>query len=74
VTKNITEEVCHQPLRDRTKIISITAIVGFVLASLAVMLRILSRIKSGQPGMDDWTIIAAMVRQQSKDMPPIAHL
>ena len=57
-------------MRDRTKIISITAIAGLVLASLAVVLRILSRIKSGQPGMDDWAIIAAMVCQQSKDMPP----
>jgi hypothetical protein len=61
VTKNITEEICNRPLRNRTKTVLITAIIGISLALLAVMLRLLSRMKSGRPGMDDWTIIVAMV-------------
>ncbi|KAH6704158.1 hypothetical protein BKA61DRAFT_560083 [Leptodontidium sp. MPI-SDFR-AT-0119] len=59
-TKYITESICNRPLRNRTNIVSITAIVGVSLALLAVMLRFLSRMKSRKPGMDDWTMIIAM--------------
>ncbi|KAH6699944.1 hypothetical protein BKA61DRAFT_706069 [Leptodontidium sp. MPI-SDFR-AT-0119] len=59
-TKCITESICNRPLRNRTNVVSITAIVGVSLALLAVMLRFLSRMKSRKPGMDDWTMIIAM--------------
>jgi hypothetical protein len=72
-TKNITAEFCDWPLRNRTNTVSITAIAGLVLAILAVLLRLLSRMKSKQPGMDDWTIIVVMVCRQSKMPNPIAY-
>ncbi|KAH6712154.1 hypothetical protein BKA61DRAFT_633583 [Leptodontidium sp. MPI-SDFR-AT-0119] len=59
-TKYITESICNRALRNRTNIVSITAIVGVSLALLAVILRFLSRMKSRKPGMDDWTMIIAM--------------
>ncbi|KAG9228713.1 hypothetical protein BJ875DRAFT_227006 [Amylocarpus encephaloides] len=59
-TRNIAERYCNQPLRDRTNTVLITAVVGVSLALFAVVLRLLSRFKSRKPGIDDWTIIAAM--------------
>ncbi|KAK0113101.1 hypothetical protein ONS95_014805 [Cadophora gregata] len=59
-TKSITESICSRPIRDRTNTVSVTAIVGVSLALLALLLRLLSRIKSRRPGMDDWTMIIAM--------------
>lgn len=60
-TKNVTEAICQQPLRDRTKAVSVAAIIGISLAALALILRLLARTLSRQFGMDDWTMIAAMV-------------
>jgi hypothetical protein len=60
-TKNITQQICHQPLRDRTKTISITAVTGVSLAFAAFVLRLLARMMTGQYGMDDWIMIFAMV-------------
>ncbi|CZT53512.1 related to integral membrane protein PTH11 [Rhynchosporium secalis] len=59
-TKDITESICNRQFRNRTNVVSITAIVGVSLALLAVMLRFLSRMKSRKPGMDDLTMIIAM--------------
>ena len=69
-TKYITERSCNLPLRNRTNTISVTAIVGVSLALLAVMLRLLSRIKSRKPGMDDWAMIIAMVRTPMLEITP----
>ncbi|CZT07021.1 related to integral membrane protein PTH11 [Rhynchosporium agropyri] len=59
-TKYVTESICNRPFRNRTNVISITAIVGVSLALLAVILRFVSRMKSRKPGMDDWTMAIAM--------------
>jgi hypothetical protein len=59
--KNMTESVCGHPVRDRTKDISVTGIVGISLALLAFLLRILARQINHKFGMDDWTLILAMV-------------
>jgi hypothetical protein len=58
----MTEAICHRPLRNRTKAISITAIVGISLALLAFVLRALARMTTGQFGIDDWAMTAAIVR------------
>ncbi|PVH75952.1 hypothetical protein DL98DRAFT_465808 [Cadophora sp. DSE1049] len=59
-TRNMTEAICHQPLRDRSKLVSTAGLVGIALSLLAVVLRILARAIGGQFGMDDWTMIVAM--------------
>lgn len=62
-TKNISEAVCGQPLRDRTKSVSVTGTVGLSLAVLTLLLRVISRTRSKQFGMDDWIMVLAMVCQ-----------
>ncbi|KAH7379058.1 hypothetical protein BKA64DRAFT_728174 [Cadophora sp. MPI-SDFR-AT-0126] len=59
-TKCITESIYNRLLRNRTNVVSITAIVGVSLTLLAVILRFLSRMKSRKPGIDDWTMIIAI--------------
>jgi hypothetical protein len=59
--KNITEATCGLPQRNRTKAVSITGVVGISLAMLAFLLRLLARTINHQFGMDDWTMIIAMV-------------
>ncbi|KAH6662687.1 hypothetical protein B0J14DRAFT_621822 [Halenospora varia] len=61
IIKNITKSICGQPLQDRTKMVSITAIAGVSLAFLAFALCLLARIMTGQYGMDDWTMIVTML-------------
>jgi hypothetical protein len=61
VIKNMTETVCGQPQRDRSHAVSVTGIVGISLAMIAFVLRIVARKLHRQFGMDDWTIIIAMV-------------
>jgi hypothetical protein len=60
-TENITAEICGWPLRDRTRSVSVTGIVGISLAMMIFLLRIIARTKTHQFGMDDWTMIMAMV-------------
>lgn len=60
-TKTLTEAICYRPIRNRTKAVSITAIVGISLALLTFILRVLARMTSGQFGIDDWAITAAIV-------------
>lgn len=57
----MTETICGQPQRDRSYAVSVTGIVGISLAMIAFVLRILARKLHRQFGMDDWTIIIAMV-------------
>ncbi|KAG0647507.1 hypothetical protein D0Z07_6697 [Hyphodiscus hymeniophilus] len=52
--------LCRQPVRDRTKLVSVSAIVGVSLAALTFALRLLARTMSCQLGLDDWSMIAAM--------------
>jgi len=59
--KNITETMCNSLPRDKTNTILVTAMVGVSLSLIAVILRLLSRIKSRQLGTDDWMIVIAMV-------------
>ena len=61
VIKNMTETICGQPRRDRSNAVSITGIVGISLTMVAFLLRILARRVHHQFGMDDWTMIIAMV-------------
>jgi len=60
-TKNITETMCDSLPRDKTNTVLVTAMVGVSLSLIAVILRLLSRMKSRQPGIDDWMIVIAMV-------------
>lgn len=57
----MTESVCGHPVRDRTKDVSVTGLVGISLAILAFLLRILARQMNHTFGMDDLTLIIAMV-------------
>jgi hypothetical protein len=61
VIKNMTETVCGKQPRDRSNAVSITGIVGVSLAMTTFLLRILARAVHHQFGMDDWTMILAMV-------------
>jgi hypothetical protein len=60
-TKNISDAICGVPLRDRTRLVSATGIAGVSLAATTVALRVIARIRSNQFGMDDWTMVFAMV-------------
>lgn len=73
VAKNITETLHHHPLRDRTKAVSITSIVGVSLAFVALTLRLLARMTVGQWGNDDWIILAAMVCLPKSQISPLAY-
>jgi hypothetical protein len=64
-TKNASQTACGAPVRDRTKAVLITGIVRGALALLLASLRLLARrpgAGGGEFGLDDWTIISAMVR------------
>ncbi|KAL1999071.1 hypothetical protein VTN02DRAFT_5106 [Thermoascus thermophilus] len=61
-TQNITETACGAPVRNRTKAVSVTGVVGGVVAFIVFCLRMISRLPcfGGQFGMDDWTMILTM--------------
>ena len=61
VTKNASETVCGRSPRDRTKSVSVTGIVGLSIATMILLLRVISRIRNHQFGMDDGAMIMAMV-------------
>jgi hypothetical protein len=58
----MTQAACGYPVRNRTKDISVTGVVGISLAMFTLMLRVLARQINHQFGMDDWTLIIAMAR------------
>ncbi|KAJ5214982.1 hypothetical protein N7468_010661 [Penicillium chermesinum] len=62
VTKNVTTQGCHAPIRDRTKVVSYTGVGGGIIAFIAFVLRMIARLKccGGMFGMDDYTMILAM--------------
>ncbi|KLJ12295.1 hypothetical protein EMPG_12638 [Blastomyces silverae] len=63
-TKRISDLKCGRPIRDRTKLISVTGVVGGGLALLAFSLRMMARLpffNGGPFGMDDAMIIIAMI-------------
>ncbi|EEH33714.2 hypothetical protein PAAG_04763 [Paracoccidioides lutzii Pb01] len=63
-TKRLSDLKCGRPIRDRTKLISITGVTGGGLALLAFALRMMARLpffNGGQFGMDDVMIVLAMV-------------
>ncbi|KAF7597426.1 hypothetical protein BBP40_003673 [Aspergillus hancockii] len=61
-TKNVSMTACGQPVRDRTKAVSISGVVGGILAVVAFILRIMARMKccGGELGLDDWTMALTM--------------
>ena len=59
--KNMTESACGHPVRDRTKDISITGLVGISLALLTFLLRMLAKLINHKFGVDDWALVVAMV-------------
>ncbi|KAL4789540.1 hypothetical protein BDV19DRAFT_396942 [Aspergillus venezuelensis] len=61
-TKNVTQTACGAPIRDRAKLVSVTGVVGGVLALLVFIMRICARLPyfGGQLGADDWTMGLAM--------------
>ncbi|PGH35242.1 hypothetical protein GX50_01938 [[Emmonsia] crescens] len=63
-TKRISDLKCGRPIRNRTKLISVTGVVGGGLAFLAFTLRMIARLplfKGGPFGMDDAMIVIAMI-------------
>ena len=73
-TKKISATICHQLLRDRSKAISITSIVGASLALLSFILRLWARMIASQFGLDDWNMIAAMVIIVTRSHFIVAHV
>ncbi len=61
-TAKYSEVTCGRPERDRSDEVSVTAIVGCALATVSVILRIISRWTGagGQWGIDDFIIVPAM--------------
>ncbi|RHZ61788.1 putative integral membrane protein [Aspergillus thermomutatus] len=61
-TKNVTTSACGQPIRDRTRVVSIAGVAGGVLAVIAFALRMIARLPccGGQFGMDDLAMILTM--------------
>ncbi|GFF34748.1 hypothetical protein IFM61606_04720 [Aspergillus udagawae] len=61
-TKNVTSSACGVPIRDRTGAVSITGVVGGVLALVAFVLRMIARLPccGGQFGIDDLAMIVTM--------------
>lgn len=54
-TKNATQTLCGAPVRDRTKAVSVSGIVGGIFALIAYVLRMVSRLPhfGGTLGWDD---------------------
>ncbi|KAF2186281.1 hypothetical protein K469DRAFT_631075 [Zopfia rhizophila CBS 207.26] len=61
--KNFTESVFGGPVRDHTKLVSYTGIIGGSCAILAIILRMFARLPclGGTWGWDDWAILTAML-------------
>ncbi|KAF2748513.1 hypothetical protein M011DRAFT_400906, partial [Sporormia fimetaria CBS 119925] len=62
-TKNITETLLGNPVRDHTKMVSYTAMSIGMLTFICVILRVIARLHifGGVWGKDDWVILAAMI-------------
>lgn len=62
-TKNATETLCQQPVRDRTKAVSYPGVIGGVLALIAYLVRMVSRLPrfGSKPGWDDAVMTFAMM-------------
>lgn len=63
-TKNVTLTACHSPVRDRTRVVSVSGMAGLAVAALAFFLRMAARFRccGGQFGWDDGTMVFTMVR------------
>ncbi|KAJ5138872.1 uncharacterized protein N7515_003720 [Penicillium bovifimosum] len=62
-TKNVTSTACGAPIRNRTKLVSYSGVIGGVLALIAFILRMIARLNvfGGVFGMDDWTMLLTMI-------------
>ncbi|KAH9845359.1 Glucose-methanol-choline (GMC) oxidoreductase [Teratosphaeria destructans] len=62
-TKNTTQTICSRPIRDRTKAVSVPGVVGGVLAVIAYVLRMVSRLPcfGDQLGWDDLVLGIAVL-------------
>lgn len=62
-SQNATQTLCKQPVRNESKTVSYLGVVGGVLALLAYVLRMTSRLPQfgGQLGWDDAVITVAML-------------
>jgi hypothetical protein len=62
-TKNFTETIRQEPVRDHTDMVTYSGIIGGSLALFAVLLRIAARLPclGGAWGADDWVILIAIV-------------
>lgn len=68
-TEKYSYTTCGVKARDRTKLVSVTGIVGLVLALIAYGLRMYSKTKTGF-GWDDYVLSLSMVRGYSSKMFP----
>jgi hypothetical protein len=62
-SQNATQTLCKQPVRNESKTVSYSGVIGGVLALLAYILRMVSRLPQfgGQFGWDDAVITVAML-------------
>jgi len=65
-TQNASVTLCQQPVRDRTTRVKVIAMVGFAIAAVAVVLRLISRaVGEGtfveNSGLDDGLVVLAMI-------------
>ncbi|KAL4933239.1 CFEM domain-containing protein [Aspergillus undulatus] len=59
--QNFSYSTCQYPASDNTLTFPIVNIVGIVVAIVSVVLRVTNRIVAGQLGLDDYTIVAALL-------------
>ncbi|KAF2142053.1 GMC oxidoreductase [Aplosporella prunicola CBS 121167] len=62
-TKNATESLCDAPIRDNTKAVSYTGVIGGIIALVAYILRMVSRLPQfgGKVGWDDAVMTFAVL-------------
>ncbi|KAF2084270.1 hypothetical protein K490DRAFT_75929 [Saccharata proteae CBS 121410] len=62
-SKNATETLCGAPVRDRTREVSYTGVIGGILALIAYILRMIARLPKfgGEIGADDWVMTATVL-------------
>lgn len=62
-SKNMTYATCDYPLTSETESFAIVAIVGIIVASTAVLMRLANRALDRKIGLDDYVLIFTLVRE-----------
>lgn len=62
-SKNMTYAMCDYPLSDETEAFAIADIVGIIVASTAVLMRLTNRTLDRKVGVDDYVLFFTLVRE-----------